>query len=155
MSTRRLARFTAVLLSGSLILAACGGTASPDSSGSRTRNAGLAVSNVVLKPSVVSISAGTLHSIVLDDAGNAYAFGDNEFGQASIPALKDGASKFTAFSAGTLHSILLDDVGNVYAFGHDDYSQLDVPALKSGASTFTAVSAGGLHSLLLDDLGNV
>ena len=154
MSTRRLARFTAVFLSGTLVLAACGGTTSPDSGSSRTRNAGLAVSNVVLKPSVVSISAGTFHSIVLDDAGNAYAFGGNEFGQASIPALKDGASKFTAVDAGGLHSLFLDDLGNAYAFGENDYNQLDVPALKSGASRFTAVDAGGLHSLFLDDLGN-
>ena len=154
MASRRFSRSAAVFLSGTLVLAACGGTTSPDSGSSRTRNAGLAVSNIVLRPVAASISAGTFHSIVIDDAGNAYAFGGNDYGQASIPALKDGASKFTAVDAGAFHSLLLDDVGNAYAIGENDYNQVDVPALKSGASRFTAVSAGGLHSLLLDDEGN-
>jgi alpha-tubulin suppressor-like RCC1 family protein len=155
LSTRRFARTTAVFLSGALILAACGGSNdSSDSDGSRNRNAGLTVSNVALKPAVASVAAGISHSLLLDDAGNAYAFGDNEYGQTNVPALKSGASRFTAVAGGYQHSLLLDDVGNAYAFGYNAKGQTVVPALKDDASRFTAVAGGGYHSLLLDDAGN-
>ena len=153
--TRRFARTAAVLLSGTLVLAACGGSNdSSESDGSRNRNAGLTVSNVALKPAVASAAGGFAHSLLLDDAGNAYAFGWNNFGQTDVPALKNGASKFTAVAAGSYHSLLLDDAGNAYAFGRNGSGQTNVPALKSGASKFTAVAAGIHHSLLLDDVGN-
>ena len=152
---RRFARTAAVFLSGALVLAACGGSDdSSDSDGSRNRNAGLAVSNVVLKPAAASVAAGIFHSLLLDDAGNAYAFGDNEFGQTDVPVLKSGASKFTAVAAGYRHSLLLDDAGNAYVFGDNLFGQTDVPPLKNGGKKFTAVAAGFDHSLLLDDAGN-
>jgi len=153
--TRRFARTTAVFLSGALVLSACGGSNdSSDSDGSRNRNAGLTVSNVALKPAAAIVAAGIFHSLLLDDAGNAYAFGDNKYGQTSVPALKSGATKFTAVAGGFQHSLLLDDLGNAYAFGYNGSGQSDVPALKSGASRFTSVAVGVVHSLLLDDLGN-
>jgi alpha-tubulin suppressor-like RCC1 family protein len=152
---RRFARTAAVFLSGALVLAACGGSDdSSDSDGSRNRNAGLAVSNVVLKPAAASVAAGIFHSLLLDDAGNAYAFGDNVKGQTDVPVLKSGASKFTAVAAGYRHSLLLDDAGNAYAFGDNGYGQTDVPPLKNGGKKFIAVGAGIRHSLLLDDAGN-
>ena len=152
---RRLARTTAVFLSGALVLAACGGSNdSSGSSGSRNRNAGLTVSNVVMKPVPVSAAGGYMHSLLIDDAGNAYAFGRNDYGQTSVPALKNGATKFTASAAGFYHSLLLDDSGNAYAFGSSLYRQTNVPALKNGGTKFTAVAAGAYHSLLLDDSGN-
>ena len=153
--SRRFARTAAVFLSGALVLAACGGSNdSSESSGSRNRNAGLTVSNVALKPAVASAAGGYAHSLLLDDAGNVYAFGGRSSGQTVIPALKSGATKFTAVAAGAFHSLLLDDAGNVYAFGLNNYGQTDVPALKSGATKFTAVAAGMYHSLFLDDAGN-
>ena len=153
--SRRFTRTTAVFLSGALVLAACGGSNdSSESSGSRNRNAGLTVSNVALKPAVASAAGGYVYSLLLDDAGNVYAFGLNDYGQTNVPALKNGASKFTAVAAGGYHSLLLDDAGNAYAFGRNGSGQTNVPALKSGASKFTAVAAGIGHSLLLDDAGN-
>jgi alpha-tubulin suppressor-like RCC1 family protein len=152
---RRFARSAAVFLSGTLVLAACGGSNdSSDSDGSRNRNAGLTVSNVVVKPVVTSMSGGALHSLLLDDAGNVYAFGWNQYGQTNVPSLKNGASKFTAVAAGGFHSLLLDDAGNAYVFGYNEYGQTNLPSLKNGASKFTAVAAGIHHSLLLDDVGN-
>ena len=153
--SRRFARTAAVFLSGTLVLAACGGSNdSSKSSGSRNRNAGLTVSNVALKPAAASAAGGFAHSLLLDDAGNVYAFGWNNFGQTNVPALKSGATKFTAVAAGSYHSLLLDDAGNAYAFGRNGSGQTNVPSLKNGASKFTAVAAGIHHSLLLDDVGN-
>ena len=142
--SRRFARTAAVFLSGALVLAACGGSNdSSESSGSRNRNAGLTVSNVVVKPVVTSMSGGALHSLLLDDAGNVYAFGYNEYGQTNVPSLKNGASKFTAVAAGVFHSLLLDDAGNAYAFGEAWHqidhalripvTNLDAAGLKQGA----------------------
>jgi len=154
--TRRFTRTAAVFLSGALVLAACGGSNdSSESDDSRNRNAGLNVSNVVVKPVVTSVAGGYAHSLLLDDAGNAYAFGGNSEKQTDLPALRNGATKFTAAAAGIYHSLLLDDVGNVYAFGWNQFGQTNVPALRDGGTKFTAVAAGGYNSLLLDDVGNV
>jgi len=153
--TRRIIRTAAVFLSGALVLAACGGSNdSSESSGSRTLNAGLTVSNVVLKPVAAGIAGGAAHSLVLDDAGNVYAFGYNGYGLTNVPTLRDGGTKFTAVAARGYHSLLLDDAGNVYAFGYNGYGQTNVPTLRDGGTKFTAVAAGAYHSLLLDDAGN-
>ena len=152
---RRFTRTAAVFLSGTLVLAACGGSSdSSESSGSRNRNAGLTVSNLALKPVVASVAGGISHSLLLDDLGNAYAFGYNANKQSVVPILRNGGKKFTSVAGGGFHSLLLDDVGNAYAFGYNAFGQTNVPVLKNGATKFTAAAGGAYHSLLLDDLGN-
>jgi len=154
--THRFARPVAVFVCGALVVAGCGGSESSGSDNSRTRNAGLAVSEIAMKPAVVTaVSAGWYHSLALDDAGNMYSFGWNGNGQTNVPALKDGASAFTSVVGGYRYSLALDDAGNMYAFGEDDKGQGSIPALKIGGSRFTAVAAGATHSLALDDAGNV
>ena len=153
--SRRFARTAAVFLSGTLVLAACGGSNdSSESSGSRNRNAGLTVSNVVVKPVVTSMSGGMHHSLLLDDAGNVYAFGYNEYGQTNVPSLKDGASKFTAVAAGGFHSLLLDDAGNAYASGYNAIGQATLPPLLDGVNLRTMpIAMGGVQALALNEQG--
>ena len=162
---RRFTRTAAVFLSGTLVLAACGGSNdSSESSGTPTKNAALAVSNVTLKPVVTSFSGSWSYSLAVDDAGNVYGFGTSagakgfgvrDNGQIAVPELQKGASAFTAVSAGFQHSLALDDLGNMYASGQNYQGQLNVPKLRDGGSRFTAVSTGWYHSLALDDKGNL
>jgi len=92
---RRFTRTAAVFLSGALVLSACGGSNdSSDSDGSRVLNAGLTVSNVVLKPAVASVAAGFNHSLLLDDVGNAYAFGFNRYNQTDADITGLGSRMF-------------------------------------------------------------
>ena len=151
-SSRRIALFVC----GALVLAGCGGSDSSGSDDSRTRNAGLTVSDVALQPATVaSIAGGLYHSLVIDDAGNLYGLGSDGYGQVIVPALKNGGTRFTSVAAGSFHSLAIDDAGNLYGFGSNGYGQASVPALKNGASEFTSVAAGFWHSLAIDDAGNL
>src|SRR5258708_13634 len=76
----------------------------------------------------VQASAGLQNSLLLDDEGQVYAFGRNNYGQLgignniaqNIPVKIDINSKIVQIVAGYEHSLLLDDEGQVYAFGKND-----------------------------------
>ena len=152
--SRRL-RHVSLLISLVVAVTACGGSGSSGTTETRTRNAALDVSPVVIASSKpASVSAGSFHSLVLDDTGRIYGFGSNGSGQYSAPALRNGSARFTAISGGSQHSLAFDDKGNLYAFGSNGYGQTSAPALRNGSTGFTAISAGTYHSLALDDKGN-
>lgn len=127
-----------------------------------------------LDATFVRISAGEIHSLALDQSGNAWAWGSNAFGQLGdgttgirvVPAAVSmpGGVTFTAVSAGLYHSLALDTSGNAWAWGDNWTGQLGdgttadrltpvAVSMPSGIS-FIAVSAGGDHSLALDTSGN-
>ncbi|MCP8614430.1 RCC1 domain-containing protein, partial [Bifidobacterium asteroides] len=90
------------------------------------------------------VSAGDRHSLALGGDGNAYAWGNNYYGQLGNnegafntysyvpvrvrdPANPADASKglqATQVSAGDGHSLALGGDGNAYAWGNNDYGQL-------------------------------
>jgi len=84
---------------------------------------------------IIEISAGGNHSLVLDVGGDVYSFGYNDDGQLGrgnnhnindpkkiqIPA---SAKTIVAISAGSYHSLVLDNMGNVYSFGDNSAGQL-------------------------------
>ena len=86
----------------------------------------------------VQVSAGAFHSLALGSDGNAYAWGDNTYGQ-----LGDGTSNsrntpvkvgkpagapadftYVQVSAGYYHSLALGSDGNTYAWGNNYQGQL-------------------------------
>jgi alpha-tubulin suppressor-like RCC1 family protein len=126
------------------------------------------------------LSPSDFHSLALGSDGNAYAWGDNSFGQLGnnsttdslIPVLvsagdvPDGVT-LTSISAGFLHSLALGSDGNVYAWGNNSLGPLgnnsttdssvpvrvwagDVP----DGVTLTTVSAGSHYSLAAGSDGN-
>ncbi|WP_024628115.1 hypothetical protein, partial [Bifidobacterium sp. A11] len=89
----------------------------------------------------VQISAGGDNSLAVGSDGNAYAWGNNYYGQLgnnttsnlSVPVhVRDPASptdaskglQATQVSAGYSHSLALDSDGNAYAWGYNRYGQL-------------------------------
>jgi alpha-tubulin suppressor-like RCC1 family protein len=120
------------------------------------------------------VSAGAAHSLAVGSDGNAYAWGENFFGQlgnstitnsnlpVSVPAPGSGAT-FTQVSAGRGHSLAVDSNGNSYGWGYNQYGQLgntsttnsDAPLLVTVPSgvTFTQLSAGNHHSLAVGSDG--
>ena len=84
---------------------------------------------------VVAISAGSDHSLAIDEAGQIYAWGSNHFGQIGIgnrgvnsteghPVnisregdLSGSSGRIVAISAGYWHSLAIDDAGQIYAWG--------------------------------------
>jgi len=77
------------------------------------------------------------------------AWGDNTYGQTSVPA---GLNGVIAIAAGDAHSVALKSDGTVVAWGANDWGQTDVPA---GLSGVIAVAAGGAHTVALKSDGTV
>lgn len=77
------------------------------------------------------------------------AWGQNTYGQASVPA---GLSNVVAVAGGGQHSLALRSDGSVVAWGGNGYGQSNVPP---GLSNVVAIAAGLLHSLALFSNGTL
>lgn len=116
-----------------------------------------------------NISLGSAHSLILNDRGEVYSFGDNFRGQLgldhhdniSIPTFV--MKNIIEISAGYYHSLLLTEECQVYSFGHNECGQLGlgdigdrlVPILIAHLKNIVQISGGGYHSLMLNNLGKV
>jgi hypothetical protein len=94
------------------------------------------------------VAAGEKHALGLLANGTVLAWGDNTFGQTTVPAL----AGVTAVAAGYDHSLALKSDGTVVAWGRDDAGQVTLPA---GLSSVTAIAAGAYHSLALKSDGSL
>lgn len=101
--------------------------------------------------SLSGVNAGYFHALGLNDAGGVVAWGNNDHGQAEVPAAF--SSGMRAVAAGGFHSLVLDGAGNVRGFGLNEDGQLTPP--KQAARKVVAISAGLFHSLALDRYNNV
>lgn len=121
--------------------------------------------------SIIDLSAGESHSLVLRDDGTFAGFGSNTYGQLGI----QGSSlqlerKFVAFhslvsqvAAGGDFSLLLAKTGKVYACGNNDVGQLGGAVVSLSAypleianlPVISKISAGISHALALDASGNL
>jgi alpha-tubulin suppressor-like RCC1 family protein len=130
---------------------------------------------------IIAISAGTFHSLILNDQGQVLSFGANKDGRLGLgdqkgrlaPTLIEsfekidppGSARVVAISAGGRHSLFLTHQGQVFSCGYNRYGQLGlsddasrlVPTLIDSLENrkIIAISAGGTHSLLLDSRGRV
>ena len=82
-------------------------------------------------------------------SGTVRAWGDNLFGQSTVPT---GLGTVAAVSAGTWHSLALTPDGTVHAWGDNSHGQTTIPA---GLRGVVAIAAGGFHSLALKADGTV
>jgi hypothetical protein len=97
----------------------------------------------------VSICAGAGHALGIRTTGQLIAWGNNDFGKATVPT---GLTNVIGVSAGYLHSLALKADGTVVAWGNNSPGQSSVPA---GLSNVVAVSAGQWHSAALLANGSV
>jgi alpha-tubulin suppressor-like RCC1 family protein/subtilisin-like proprotein convertase family protein len=140
---------------------------------------GVTMTGALVGKTIVGISAGLYHNLVLASDGTAYGWGWNSTGQlgdgghfeASEPVAVDiGSSSalegktLIAVAAGTDHSLALDSAGKVYAWGFNISGQLGT---SNGAGPHylprgvnlpssviaTAISAGADHSFALTSDG--
>jgi hypothetical protein len=89
------------------------------------------------------------HSLALKDDGTVVAWGQNNYGQATVPK---GLTGVVAIAAGNEHSLSLKSDGTVIGWGQNNFNQIGLPA---GNGSITAIAAGGDHSLALKSDGTV
>ena len=77
------------------------------------------------------------------------AWGDNTYGQTTVPA---GLSGVVAIAGGWTHTVALKNDGTVVAWGDNTYGQTTVPA---GLSGVVAIAAGGYYTVALKNDGTV
>ncbi len=120
---------------------------------------------------VVSVAAGSDHSLALLSNGTVMAWGANNVGQlgdgnntsSDLPVAVSGLSGVTAIAAGGEFSLALLSNGHVMAWGEGEEGRLgdgsinnsNVPVEVTGLSEVTAISAGGKHGLALLSDGRV
>ena len=137
------------------------------------------VFDYVIDPSSVrSIASGALHIIVVDNAGNAWTAGANDWGQLGryvasgadwqLTTAAVGA-EIVAAAGGMDHTVLLDKDGRAWTAGKNQYGQLGRTANKYIPNEtfeqiegdeianvrFVDVAAGYYHTVLLDENGHV
>jgi alpha-tubulin suppressor-like RCC1 family protein len=130
--------------------------------------------NMPANATFTTISAGFEHSLALDAAGHAWAWGHNSSGelgnnsrdQSLLPVAVNMPANvtFTALSAGYDRSFALDTAGHAWAWGDNSdgalginstgQSLLPVAVDMPANVAFTTISAGYDHSLALDTAGD-
>jgi alpha-tubulin suppressor-like RCC1 family protein len=79
------------------------------------------------------VSAGRLHTVLLQTDGVAVACGSNEYGQCNIPPLEDG-TRYLQVSAGADYTVLLRSDNRIVTCGRNDMGQCDTPDVEDGYS---------------------
>jgi alpha-tubulin suppressor-like RCC1 family protein len=92
---------------------------------------------------VVSVAAGTWHSVALRRDGSVVAWGRNAEGQTDVPT---GPGSVVAIAAGGFKTMALREDGTVAVWGTDYLGQSTVPA---GLTNVVAIAAGYTHCLAL------
>ena len=107
--------------------------------------------NVPTNKNITAIAAAYDHSLSLTTNGQILAWGDNSFGQATVPA---GFSNTVtvAVAGGQYYSIALENNGTVAAWGANNFNNTNVPA---GLSNVVTIAAGQYSSLALQNSGTV
>jgi MBG domain (YGX type)/Bacterial Ig-like domain (group 3)/Regulator of chromosome condensation (RCC1) repeat/Bacterial Ig-like domain (group 2) len=98
-----------------------------------------------------AVSAGPAAAplIAASPTGTVTAWGDNTYGETTVPA---GLSGVTAIAAAGTDAVALKSDGTVVAWGNNQFGQASVPA---GLSNVVAIAAGGMHTLALKSDGTV
>ncbi|UJR84943.1 Hypothetical protein I5071_70220 [Sandaracinus amylolyticus] len=114
---------------------------------------------------MVAVATGQEHACALDEAGDAWCWGDNDNGQlgrggpdrndSEAPMMVDLVPAAVAVSAGTDHTCVVHDDGHASCWGDDDQGQLgdggtntdqSLPVRVLGLADVVEIAAGGDHT---------
>jgi len=74
----------------------------------------------------IAAAAGSNHTVLVRDDGEAFCFGQNGNGQCNVPPRPEGG-RYVAANAGMVHTILWTEFGDIVAFGGNDDGRCSVP----------------------------
>ena len=131
-------------------------------------------SNIVkltLSTKIKMLEVGMMHSLAIDEEGNLWAWGYNNYGNLGDGTTENKKSpikikpetKFTQISAGDDYSLAIDTEGTLWAWGLNGAGQLGDGTTENKKSPikikpetkFTQISAGNADSLAIDIEGNL
>jgi trimeric autotransporter adhesin len=95
------------------------------------------------------LAANSAHSFALKADGNIAGWGDNTYGERTIPG---NATNAIAIAAGVTHTLALKGDGTVAGWGYSGYGQTNSPA---DATNVVAIAAGNNTSYALRSNGTV
>ncbi len=96
-----------------------------------------------------AVAAGLAHGLALKSDHTVLAWGDNHYGESSVPA---GLADVSALASGRYFSQALKSDGTLVSWGNNESGQCNVPA---GLQRVIAVSTGYNHTLALQQDGTV
>ena len=122
----------------------------------------------IIASGVVSIAAGSWHSLFVKSDGSLWGMGRNDtwqlagatFGNATNRPAQIVSNGVAAVAAGLFHSLFLKNNGSLWAMGYSQYGQLGItnaiglPA-QSVPSNVVAIAAGLQHSLFVKTDGSL
>jgi len=122
---------------------------------------------------VISIAAGTHHSLALKADGTVWAWGYNYYGQlgngatlqvaVATPIQTSSLNNVVAITAGVFNSLAIKSDGTAWAWGYNRFGQagngstsfaVPIPSLVPGLSNVTSIAAG-YHSLATKSDGTI
>lgn len=117
------------------------------------------------------VSAGLVHTVLLNESGFVYSWGDNSYGQLGTgttdkreaPAQIKELTDIVMISAGAYHNLALSRDGSVYAWGRNTFGQIGNnmtetalrPVKIPNLPVIKEISAGAYHSLAVSIDGKV
>lgn len=130
-----------------------------------------ASARLTAEPVAASLSAGLLHSAMINYDGQLYVWGDNTYGQLGLtgddyydsPQWLELSDTAAAVSLGAYHTLVLLADGTVWSFGRNAFGQLGTggtensgrPVQVGGLPPIVDIAAGSWHSLALGEDGSV
>lgn len=126
---------------------------------------------VELSANITKIESGMNHSMVLDDSGNVYAWGNNLYGQLGdgtnedkcTPIMLESINNIKDVIAGYNHTIFIKNNDGIYICGNNEYGQLGVgttensnlPIKISNQYESVLISGGLSHTIENNAKGNI
>ncbi|MFA6867165.1 MAG: hypothetical protein WCR54_06570, partial [Clostridia bacterium] len=120
----------------------------------------------------VSVACGVRHTVAIDNNGNLYSWGNNEYGQLGLNTtvssltpqhIKMSGINFIEIACGEDFSLALSDNGKLYSWGHNNCGQLGdgtfidkhLPTEITYTEPFIKICCGTDHSMAISESGKL
>ena len=97
----------------------------------------------------VFAACGTEHIVYLDNEGNMYGVGRNNYNQLDPPPPEN---QYVKVFCGAYHTVYLDSEGNTYRYGDNSYGQITAPITSN---PIVDIACGIEYTIYIDSEGNV